>query len=123
MRATSKFFRHKNGLSAFAVVGVETTVASSSSLITWLPEVAIHEREYRDVVANGIAIAFNAHRAKGGGPVSFQIVEFVELLVDTKDDAVQCAATAAAWMALGHDESEVTYEFDGRWHANLCLDQ
>jgi hypothetical protein len=122
MRATSKFFRHRNGISSFAVVGVETA-ASSTRLITWLPAVAIHEQEYRGAVANGIAIAFNAHRATGGGPVSFQIVELVELLVDTKEDAVQCAATAAAWMALGHGESEITYEFDGRWHASIFFDQ
>jgi hypothetical protein len=51
----------------------------------------------------------------GGGSAEFTILEFVELLVDTKEDAVRCASAAAAWKALGHSEADLTFKFNGAW--------
>jgi hypothetical protein len=68
-------------------------------------------------VANGIRDAIAWHALEGGVAASFRVLEIEELPVDTKPDAVRCAATMAAWKALGHDETGIAFEFDGQWKA------
>ena len=118
MKATYKFFKYKAGISSFAVVGLEA-VSSSKTGVVWLPELVEYERTYSNAVAGGVAAAMKHHMTRGGAPSSFIVTEFTELIVDTKEDAVCCAATVAAWKALGHDESEIVFEFDGHWKAKV----
>jgi hypothetical protein len=114
MKGSFKFFKHKNGISAFAAIGVESAPSSDLS-ITWTKDVAHYERNYGRAVREGISQALSWHRDLGGGSAEFTILEFVELVVDTKVDAVKCASAAAAWKALGHSEAELTFDFDGAW--------
>jgi len=117
MRATKKFFRHRNGISSFAAVTLETTPPTSAA-VAWASSAGC-PAEYRDAVISGIAIAHDAHAAIGGQATCFRVVEVVELLADTKADAVLCAAAGAAWVALGHSIAEVRYEFVNAWRASI----
>jgi len=119
MKVTYKFFRYKNGLAHFAVVGVECWPAVSCS-IEWDVILGEYENVYRDAVYDGIMDAVRWHRMKfEGGNFKWFVHQFVELFVDTKVDAVRCAATLAAWKALGHDESGVGFLFRNNWQAHL----
>jgi hypothetical protein len=117
MRASYKFFKHKNGISAFAEVGIESA-PSPDFAVTWAKDVATYERNYGNAVREGITQALRWHRDLGGGPAKFTISDFVELIVDTREDAVRCASAAAAWMALGHSETELAFDFEGTWHVS-----
>jgi hypothetical protein len=121
MRATHKFFKHKNGKSAFAVVGIEAVPADEVT-ITWSPELAFAEKEYSPAVTEGINKAIRWHSERGGGLSTFTITEFTELYVDTKPDAVSCAAAAAAWKALGHDETLLNFEFQENWIVSVWVE-
>ena len=61
-----------------------------------------------------------AHTALGGSPCEVCIEALVETDVDTTVDAIECAAAIAAWLALGHAESDAVLEFaDGKWSARF----
>jgi hypothetical protein len=115
MKASFKFFNHKNGISAFAEIGVESTLSAEFS-VKWADDLAHYERNYGDAVREGIIQALRWHVDAGSGSAAFTISQFIELVVDTKADAVRCAATVAAWKALGHSETDLTFAFDGTWH-------
>jgi hypothetical protein len=102
-----KFFRHLDGKSAFAVVSVRAV--RGTSRIVWSADSTL-QKHYGVAVCAGIEDA----RAWHGDPaVGFEVAEVEELLVDTKPDAVRCAATAAAWIELGHAETELQFAFEG----------
>jgi hypothetical protein len=111
-----KFFKHKDGISAFAAIAIEP-VSCVEGTVEWAPAVKSLERTYGEVVSNGIRDAVTWHMQEGGGATAFRILEIEELLVDTKPDAVRCAATMAAWKSLGHAETGITFHFDGEWKA------
>lgn len=111
-----KFFKTKGGVSAFAAITLEPQ-AGSDEVVEWMPSVRLFEAIYGKAVASGIRDALAWHSAEGGAPTSFRVLDFTELLVDTKPDAVRCAATMAAWKALGHEESGISFEFDREWIA------
>lgn len=85
--------------------------------VHWAPEVNRGIRaEYQGDVEAGIDDARTWHLSKGGADASFQVTELGIFPVDTKADAVRCAATAAAWKALGNSEAELSIAWDGdRW--------
>lgn len=112
MKASSTFVRLKNGRTSFAVVGVET-LPVADPLAGWAAELTHHARFYDEAIQRGVSDALGWHMRSGGAPASFLVIEFIELYVDTKPDAVQCAATTAAWQALGHDAAQLRYEFIG----------
>jgi hypothetical protein len=114
--STFKFFKHKGGISAFAAITLEPQVGLDEG-VEWVPEVKSFEPIYGETVASGIRDALAWHSLEGGAATAFRVLEFKELLVDTKPDAVRCAATMAAWKALGHDESGISFEFDREWVA------
>ncbi|SRR5258705_10520334 len=114
MKGSFKFFKHQDGISAFAEVAVESA-PSSDFCVKWTSDLANYERSYGGAVREGITQALRWHRDLGGGSAGFTILEFVELVVDTKADAVKCASAAAAWKALGHSETDLTFDFDGAW--------
>lgn len=119
---TFKFFKTKRGVSAFAAITLEPQ-AGSSEVVEWVPSVILFEAIYGEAVTSGIRDALAWHSLEGGTPTAFKVFEFTELLVDTKPDAVRCAATMAAWKALGHEESGISFEFDEEWIARRNTQQ
>jgi hypothetical protein len=115
-----KFFKHKNGLSAFAAIALEP-VAGVKDTLEWEPAAQALEKFYGEAVSNGIRDAVAWHMLEGGAATAFRVLEIVQMLMDTKPDAVRCAATMAAWKALGHAESGIAFEFDGEWKARRSL--
>jgi hypothetical protein len=113
---TFKFFKHKNGISAFAAITIEL-ISGAEDSIEWAPMAQAQKKSYGEAVLNGIRDAVAWHVLRGGVATGFKVLEIEELLVDTKPDAVRCAATMAAWKALGHAETDVAFEFDNEWKA------
>lgn len=113
-----KFFKHMNGISSFAAILLELVEGAPESVV-WADEVAPLEAVYGEAVRLGIKDALQWHAAAGGQSAAFRVVDFIELVVDTKPDAARCAATGAAWKALGHDEAKLGFEHDGQWKAKL----
>lgn len=111
-----KFFRHKGGISAFAAITLEPQAGSDRG-VEWMSGVKSFEPIYGEAVASGVRDALAWHTQEGGTSTSFLALELEELLVDTKPHAVRCAATMAAWKALGHDESGISFEFEREWIA------
>ena len=114
MQSSYKFFKHRNGISAFAEVAISSE-PSSDFHVGWADDLVREEQDYRNAVREGVAQAARWHTDLGGEHASFTICRLVELRVDTKEDAVLCAAAMAAWKALGHPESEIEFVFDGTW--------
>ncbi len=114
--ALFKFFKHKGGLSAFAAITLEQQAGSEGG-VEWMSQIKSFEPTYGEAVASGVRDAIAWHTQEGGTSTAFLVLEFEELLVDTKPDAVRCAATMAAWKALGHDESSISFEFEREWVA------
>ena len=115
MKASYKFFKHKDGASAFAEIGIESAPSPEFS-IKWANDLKRYEQIYGNAVRQGIAQSLRWHRDLGGSVATFTVSEFVEMVVDTKEDAVKCASAMAAWKALGHSETELAFDFDGTWH-------
>jgi hypothetical protein len=109
-----KFFKHKGGISAFAAITLEPQAGVAEG-VDWMPAVKSFEPIYGEAVVSGIRDALAWHTLEGGTTTGFLVLELEELLVDTKPDAVRCAATMAAWKALGHEESGISFEFDREW--------
>ena len=115
-----KFCKQRGGLGAYAVVSVET-IAGSAGFVEWAAAAELFEKFYGVAVRQGIRDALDWHEAGGGTGSAFRVLEIQEFLVDTKPDAVRCAATMAAWKALGHEEAQIVFEFDGEWKAGRSL--
>lgn len=111
-----KFFRHKGGTSAFAAITLEPHAGLDGG-VEWMSGVKSFEPLYGEAVASGVRDALAWHTQEGGDVIAFVVIALEELLVDTKPDAVRCAATMAAWKALGHDESGIRFVFEGEWIA------
>src|SRR5262245_36658896 len=110
---TYKFIRHKHRLSTFAAMSVD--VGAWTHTIAWSDQRQLRRQEWREAVAAGIRRALDEHVGRGLTACGFVVQRVDVLLVDTGPDALRCAAAAAAWMALGHEESELRFEFDGSW--------
>lgn len=118
MKASYHFRMTKNGLTAYAAVELEA-VASPFVHVTWSGELKRYARKYSKAVEEGTRDAAEWHALLGHSSASFRVVGFTELLVDTRPDAVKCAATAAAWKALGHDEGCLEFMHNGKeWVVN-----
>lgn len=103
-----KFFRYHGGLSAFAIVSLEATPTRAGMI--WKADPML-ESFYGAAVRAGLDDAQTWH----GSPVGFEILRVVELLVDTKPDAMRCAATMAAWLELGHAETDLEFIHEAAW--------
>ena len=60
-------------------------------------------------------MAIMEHEKRGGGPHHVEVAEFIDTHSDTTDDAVECAATLAAWESLGHKAGAGLRFEEGRW--------
>ena len=116
MEGSFNFLRHKNGICAFARIGVGCE-PSTELVVEWAPDLAQLEKKYGWYVLTGIGLAMIWHRELGGGTARFRVLSLVESLMDTTPDAVHVAATVAAWKALGHSETELEFigEMKPRW--------
>ena len=110
---TFKFFKYVNSISSFAAISLELAEGYPGAIF-WADEIAALESVYGGSVRLGIKDALRWHAASGGQSTAFRVLDFTELLVDTKPDAARCAATVAAWKALGHNEAEIGFEHDGQ---------
>jgi hypothetical protein len=95
-----KFIKHHHGVTAFAEIAIEAN-PSDGFAIAWPSELAQLESAYNGPVRAGIEKAFAWHRANDDRLFTFAVRDLVELIVDTKLDAVECAATMAAWQSFG----------------------
>ena len=111
-----KFIRHKGGFGAFAEITLEKQAGLREG-VEWMSAVKSFEAIYGEAVASGIRDALAWLLLEGGATTAFKVLGLEVLLVDTKPDAVRCAATMAAWKALGHDESGISFELDREWVA------
>ncbi len=114
MEGSYKFFRMRQGIASFAEMSVRA-VPNDTMIIDWPKKLDPPMSTYADAITWGIALAYQQHQHFGGMPARIEVVEIVEVPVDTKADAVTCAAAVATWLALGHDESEIAFEFKGGW--------
>jgi hypothetical protein len=105
MQATFRIKRVFRGLLSFAEVSVRAIPAAAAD-VRVLPEVTLHE-PWRVALEQGVRIGLDAHAQAGGAPAAVEVVALVEVVVDTVEDAVRCAAAAATWKALGHAEDTI----------------
>lgn len=111
-----KFAKHKNGCGHFAAIALEL-MNGTPNVVEWAASFGMFERIYGAAVAEGIQDALDWHVAAGGEMESFRVIDFTWLAVDTKPDAVRCAATMAAWKTLGQDECGIIFDFENEWRA------
>lgn len=111
-----KFCRHKGGSGAFATITLES-VRGTAGDVEWAPASSPLKKFYSDAVSEGVRDALSWHESEGGEAAVFRVLDLQEFLVDTRPDAVRCAATMAAWKELGHEEAGIVFDFDGEWRA------
>lgn len=119
MRSKIVFMKTKNKKASFAKIEIEAN-KSDVFEIEWLRECAEFKQEYNEAVQNGIRYAFDS-KNNNENKFKFTILDFVELLVDTNTYAVQCAATIAAWEAMGGDVKDINIYHDEYWKVEIVL--
>jgi hypothetical protein len=113
-----RFLRTAGRVTAFARVAV--TARPSAQWDVVLGDLGSSARAYGDALRRGLEAVAAEQRRRGLAPHALEVVELVTTVVDTTDDAVECAAIGAAWQALGGDARDVTFEMrDGGWRAAL----
>ena len=119
MTGEYRFMRTRGGVTAFALVRVE-----SSPNDVWVtvfgPQLEIVQSRYREALRSGIELAAGAHTRRGGVPQLVEVTALEDSVVDTRSDAVKCAAALAAWKSWNHSEVEGTVEFaGGEWNVGF----
>lgn len=100
---------------AFAQVTV-CSEPSAASRVEWDDGLDGMRRVWGADIEKGIEQAADAHRKGGGAAHSVRVVDVVDVPVDTRADAVRCAAAIAAWTSFGGDESAAGAALDaGGW--------
>jgi hypothetical protein len=118
-----KFLRTKNGVTSFAAVGVSSR-PSDELTIVWSDAASGLRGAYETAAEEGVQLAAREHQRRGGQPQSVEIASIVETPVDTRSDAVRCAAALAAWKSWGHLEAEASVMFeDGAWKVTFASAQ
>ena len=115
MTGRYRLLRTRAGITSFATVTVVST-PEQALRISWDASLADLQRIYGPFVQEGVEAAFRQHLKLGGDPQAVRVTDLAETAVDTKPDAVRCAASIAAWKSWGHSETEVTLTNDqGEW--------
>lgn len=110
-----RFLRTRDGVTAFAHVRVKSQRNETWTLV-WNEGLAALEGIYGPAVKAGVDLAAREHTKRGGEPQRVEVMSLMETAVDTRPDAVTCAAALAAWKSWDHSESETSVIFDdGRW--------
>ena len=108
--STYKFAKQMGGKGCFAAISLDL-LSNVAAPVEWAASLEFYERIYGAAVTEGIQDALDWHVAAGGEPGCFLVTDFIDFPVDTKPDAVRCAATMAAWKSLGHDENGIIFYF------------
>lgn len=115
MTGEYRFLRHQGGVTAFARVSIESRPNDVwTTILDALPEG--DRAEYAAALEGGIDVAASAHTQRGGAPQIVAVTVLEQVFVDTKADAVRCAAAMAAWKSWDHPEADGLIRFaDGEW--------
>ncbi len=116
--ARYRFLKTHNRLTFFAEVEIEARPTETFGVI-WGNDDPSSRRWLGEAIEQGIGAAHRCHGRSGGATASFRVTDLRVSNVDTTAGTAMAAATVAAWMALGHDESEISFSFDGDWSAHL----
>jgi hypothetical protein len=114
------FAKMINGIGRAAMVELEPC-CFVDAIVVWVSKYdGLADKRPIELDVNvGVGGAVGWHIAGGGGKVALRVVD-VDFGADFSLDAVRCAATMAAWLALGHDEAGIKFEVEkGRWRAAL----
>lgn len=115
-----RFLRTFQGSVKFADVSVASTPAARLE-VSWAAGLDPLQRLYGGAVADGVGIAFDEHRRRGGTPHAVEVTALRESPADTTADAVKCAAAIACWKSWGHPESEATLvNVAGEWNVSFA---
>jgi hypothetical protein len=120
--STYTFRRTHHGVTSFARVTI-TRIENTDWRVQW-GEGTKNLRAIYGSAEAALRTAADVCRAAGGNPSAVRIDEIVEVVSDTKPDAVECAAVMAAWKEWNCDENRITIDlnsigrlevrFDGR---------
>ena len=123
MKAEFRFLRTHGGVTRFARVAVVSELAEGWTItLSYAPEepAPIHG----DAVREGISRATAEQERLKGPRYRIDVHALAESVVDTSADAVECAATVAAWKSFGRDEAAaVVYFGDGRWRVRFAREE
>jgi hypothetical protein len=115
MRGECRFFRTSGGVVAYAHVAVSSEPAPEAKT-AWRANLETMKRVWGNDVERGIRLAAAEHQKRGGTPHLVHVDEVIDVPVDTKSDAMACAALIAAWKSWGRSEAELKLELqDGEW--------
>jgi hypothetical protein len=111
-----KFLRTKNGITSYAKI----VVISRPTImwqISWNPKLPkYYLGEYGSVIKQATEFVLDEHTKRNGTPQGIEIAALEDSVVDTKHDAVLCAAVMAIWKSLGYFEGDINFVFDeGQW--------
>lgn len=110
-----RFLRTLGGITSFAAVSVVSRPAEKMQVL-WDPSLSQLQPIFRFAVDQGLKLAFHEHQRRGGSEQAVEVIKLAQAPVDTRPDAVRCAATIAAWKSWGHSENELTISNDrGEW--------
>src|SRR5262245_20965150 len=113
-KAEYRFMRTRDGITAFAMIVVESN-PSEEWKVSFSESLGALKELYGLAIEAGVKLAAEFHDKSGGTPQSVEIVSLTETASDTKSDAVMCAAALAAWKSWGHDENAVRVEYRNGW--------
>lgn len=87
----------------------------------WAFDIADADAQPRHAaIARGLRLTAAAHTGRGGAPAHLTLERLAWTMVDTNDDAAECAAAVAAWLALGHAEATAPIAYtDGTWRVTF----
>ena len=116
MTAQFNFLRVRNGICYFARVAVSADVGSTGVRISD----AVDEGEWtnepwRAAALVGAGNALARHLDAGGEQSALLVTAILGTDVDTTPNSVEVAAFGAAWIALGHPESQLDISFGDKW--------
>jgi hypothetical protein len=114
VKGKCKFFRHICGISSFAEVSILSKPTDNFAL-EWEDSARPYEKIYGDIIYGAVCAALSLYLSSGGKTHTFTVAEVVELPVDTKNDAVYCAAFAATRESLGYSPESSSFLHCGKW--------
>jgi hypothetical protein len=119
MKGGYRFLRTREGITGFAKVEVSSR-PSDKWAISWSVGLDEQMAIYGETVTEAVMAAAAGHERLGGGRHSVQVDLLIESAVDTKADAVFCAAAIAAWKSWGRAEEDVSIAYvNGRWRVEF----
>jgi hypothetical protein len=113
--ANYRFLETVEGATRFAKVTLQSEASPQWKVtLTGLPHTM--QELYGDAIRQGLNTAMAEQDRHQGPRYHVTVTELVETTVDTTVDAVECAATIAAWKSFDGKEDAISLLFvDGHW--------